>query len=150
MIKELTRNAPTIYFVCSGNIIRSSFAELLARHRGLTNVASYGTTYHNSAIHTRSNDELLRLGVSTDLIRDFHPRHISDLSGFVDRDLHVVMTQDHKDQLEMRGIPPDQIVLITEFINRNDDVADPYFSGNYTEAYSTISQAVDQIITILS
>ena len=68
---DLTKNAKTMYFVCSGNIIRSSFAELLARNQGVENVDSYGTTYHNSSIHDRSQQELVDRGVDSKLIDQF-------------------------------------------------------------------------------
>jgi protein-tyrosine-phosphatase len=149
-IIEKTKIAKTIYFVCSGNIIRSAFAELFARHLGLNNIASYGTTYQNTTIHQRSAIKLKELGVPENWINEFQPRHINSLDEFNDHDLHVIMTNKHHSDLLREGIRESQIVYITEYLGMKVNVEDPYFSNNYEEAYKTISEAVTQIIDILS
>lgn len=147
---ELT-SANTIYFVCSGNIIRSSFAELYARHLDNNNLKfkSYGITYHNTRIHERSEQELLRRNITQSWIDKFRPTHITDIE-FDDDDVHIVMTSKHREQLLQHGVAENKIILIKSLLGQTGDVADPYFADNYDEAYSTIAAAVKQILDITS
>jgi len=149
LINQL-HQATTIYFVCSGNIIRSAYAELLARHLGLDHVASYGTTYRNRRIHRRSAAELQKQQVNQSLIDEFSPTYISEAQPFDPQDLHIVMTEKHRQQLLAAGIDASKIVKITAYIDESGDVADPYFNDNWEEAYRQIGQAVHQITTELS
>ncbi len=56
-----------IYFVCSGNIIRSAFAELYLKQllvdKSDPKIGSFGTTYHNTRIHYKAHEYLSDLGI---------------------------------------------------------------------------------------
>jgi len=149
-LDQLITTADTIYFVCSGNIIRSSFAELYARHLGIDNVSSYGTTYHNKHIHQRSAEKLHEIGVESQVIDNFSPTHLNATAQFTDNDIHIVMTTEHRDKLIAAGVSPNRILKIRELIGDDADVADPYFQNNFDEAYDTIVAAVKQLSSYLS
>ncbi len=90
----------SILFVCTGNMVRSPFAELYARHLGCpVPVSSAATTYRNLGIYPTAAYALLSRGVSREIVTQFRPRHLDDLVSPPDEGIVIFgMTQD---------LPPD-------------------------------------------
>lgn len=147
--KDRLEAANKMYFVCSGNIIRSSFAHLYAHFLEIDHVDSFGTRYHNDVIHPRSAQKLLELGVDQAVIDSFCPKHIDNVNLNSAGDIYFVMTSQHRQDLLGHGISLDSIFFLTELLGYQSDIADPYFEGNYEEAYSIIKKAIDQISKLI-
>ncbi len=134
----------TYVFVCSGNIIRSAFAHLYAQHIGIKNVDSIATTYKNQKIHPETKKQLLKLGIPEEKINKFKPKQISQFK-IPQNPMFIVMTEKHKQQLISKGIPEDKIKKITQFIGKNNDIADPYWTRRFTHAFKTIKECVQAL-----
>ena len=78
-----------IYFVCSGNIIRSALAELYLDHllddRSNVSIRSFGTTYYNTRIHYKTQEYLSNIGISTN---QFVPTLLS-VNGFYSLEIFI-------------------------------------------------------------
>ena len=83
MTRNLQRSleeAEEIVFVCSGNMVRSAFAEIYARHRGIAvDVSSIATTYRNDGLFPQTRRALRELGISEEVLDGFRPTHMDDL-----------------------------------------------------------------------
>ncbi|MHA1170275.1 MAG: arsenate reductase/protein-tyrosine-phosphatase family protein [Candidatus Hodarchaeales archaeon] len=146
----------SILFICSGNIIRSPYAEILFEQMiidaGLKSrfiINSGAVTYHNSKISTLSYNELLKEGVSSSRIRSFYPRHIDDHPQlFSQADLILVMSREHLSKLSRFK---DKSHLLTEFAGLPpEDVPDPYFESTPEKAYSMIKKSLQALISCIS
>jgi protein-tyrosine phosphatase len=148
-----------INFICSGNIIRSPYAEILFEHLikkeknaffHLIHVESGGVRYRNSDISTQSAEMLFREGVSQERINQFTPRYFPDYPSMFDSvDLILVMERSH-----LRSIPlkfSEKAFLLLEFVyGKNEDVPDPYFDPPYEKAYNMIKKALIDLIEIIN
>lgn len=133
-----------IYFVCSGNIIRSAFAELYLKHllgdQSKLIIASFGTTYHNTRIHNKAQEYLSEIGISSD---NFTPTHISEIS--LDGKVIVFgMTKDHLHSLKNQWQDHSNLYLLSEISSDIIEIEDPYFSNNQELAFK---KAFEQIVT---
>lgn len=142
-----------IVFVCSGNIIRSAYADLLCRHSGVVKeVFSVGTTYPNTEIHPNTAQQLRTENVSEELIKSFTPKLVHDVYDRFDESTVVfVMTKQHKKEFVKHHtktkVPNDKVFLLMELLGEKDkDIKDPYWSTNFTETFTTIKQCIDVLL----
>ncbi len=94
-------DADGLVFLCSGNMVRSAFADLYAKHIGCSlPVRSGATIYRNDAIFPDAEEALLARGVDLAVIRAFRPTHIDDLvPGLEARQVFLGMRMHHLDAL---------------------------------------------------
>ena len=84
-LERALRGATGVLFLCSGNMIRSAFAELYARHLGCAlPVRSAATTYRNDAIYPQARAALLARGVPAETIAVFRPTVLLDIPHVVE------------------------------------------------------------------
>ena len=153
----------SINFVCSGNIIRSPYAEilfeklLLEKNTALTTkikVESSGVTYRNYQISRESTQMLLNEGVPRKRIDNFFPRFIGDYPDlFVTNDLILVMESNHLSVIPKYA--KDKAFLLLEFtLGRKEDVPDPFFTPPFGKAYKMIKNSLEilirELVAILS
>ncbi|MHA1145499.1 MAG: arsenate reductase/protein-tyrosine-phosphatase family protein [Candidatus Helarchaeota archaeon] len=145
-----------VLFVCSGNILRSAFAELyfekiLADKHGKTNlvIESGALTYMNDRIAYETKKFLLKEGVSKERIKQFRSRHVDNHPDLFNRaDIIFGMTNGHLSDLKSLGYG-DKSFHINEFaFDKNFDIADPFFSGGYGESFTQVKAACDEILKI--
>lgn len=140
-----------IVFVCSGNIIRSAFAEIYTKHligwRSNKSIRSLGTDYHNSQILDMTRNTLIDKGIDSQKINNFQPTHIS---GFkvenIDDVIFFSMTNHHKTQLQRyfgKGI---KSYLLPKILDENVEIEDPYFTNNYEQVFLKIEKCVNQLV----
>ncbi|MHA2297996.1 MAG: arsenate reductase/protein-tyrosine-phosphatase family protein [Candidatus Hodarchaeales archaeon] len=159
VIKQLTaeKKRVSILFVCSGNIIRSPYAEMLfekmiaEQDHELSSrfkVDSGAVTYKNVNISTMSMNALMAEGVLSERIKKFFPRHIDDHPDlFSQADLILVMTTEHLSRLEKYE---NKSYLITSFAGLSEeDVPDPYFESTPEIAFKMIKDSLQAIINCL-
>ncbi|MFX0182392.1 MAG: hypothetical protein ACFE95_04840 [Candidatus Hodarchaeota archaeon] len=143
----------SILFICSGNIIRSPYAQLLFEHlikddKDLSTkikVESGAVMYRNYSIALESHDELLKEGITSERIAQFKPRHfMDDPSMFQKADLILVMAKGHQRKIPERF--RDKVFLLLEFTNgKSESVPDPYFNPPFSRAYSMIKNSLIQL-----
>ncbi|MHA1994894.1 MAG: arsenate reductase/protein-tyrosine-phosphatase family protein [Candidatus Hodarchaeales archaeon] len=159
--KFVSQNSICMNFICSGNIIRSPYAEILFEHLLLNadidlgkkvQVESGGVRYRNSIISEESAAMLLEEGVPQKRIDKFVPRYFPDYPKMFDSvDLILVMERSH-----LKSIPTeykDKAFTLLDFVyGRDEDVPDPYFDPPFERSFIMIRKAlitiVEQIVSV--
>lgn len=129
-----------VLFLCSGNMIRSAFAELLARHLGCARaVASAATTYRNHGLHPIARRALLARGLDRAPLDAFRSRHVDELPPVAPDTLVLGMTHEHL--AAWRGRGPEGF-LLTALEGRADEIEDPLFTGR-DEVLDDVARCVE-------
>ncbi len=150
--KELIQNEKNdikISFVCTGNIIRSAYAEYLAKkyfHSKNDKKVLFdsGACFHqNSYIHSLPKRLLLQEGYSEELVIAHKPRWIENYpDNFNKTTLFVAMTQRHMDYLDENF--PGKGFLIKEIVEgKKEEVLDPYY---YPEKGEEIMKELKELV----
>lgn len=151
-IPEDLKDVTSILFVCTGNMVRSAFAELYARHLQCPlPVSSAATIYRNSEIFPMTGFALLARGVSREIILKFRPRHLDDLVFPMDEDTVAFgMTRSHLEALSDRGMPENRIFLLNEVLGCTDEIIDPVLDdADFDQVFDTIAQCVEALVNRL-
>jgi len=129
--------ADTIVFLCSGNMVRSAFAELYAGHVGFPKkVLSAGTTYRNDALFPQTARALEALGVDQDRIRAFRPTHLDDLLPRL-RGAPVFLGMRHH---HLEAVDPGFL------LDPASEIADPVLEGaDFERTFARVAAAVDAL-----
>ncbi|MFT5286697.1 MAG: protein-tyrosine-phosphatase [Planctomycetota bacterium] len=146
------KSASGIAFLCSGNMIRSAFAHLYARHLNCPlPVRSAGTIYENTRIHPETAANLVGRGVNSGWTLAFKPTHLSQLLPQLDeRTIVFGMKFEH---LLVLPKDPDftrRSFLLTNLLDRDEELADPMFEGGLENVLDTIAECVDTLVAHLS
>lgn len=141
-----------VLFVCTGNVVRSAFAHLLAVHLGCPLVVrSAATTYRNPSLFTETVRALRARGVSAAAIHAFRPSHLDDLDP--DRTTLVLgMTLEHLRAAVARGWPAERVLLLDAVLdpNRPRPIRDPVLEGADFEAtFDHVARAVRALVARL-
>ena len=143
-----------ILFNCSGNIMRSAYAEMmfekiLQDKFGETRIISEsgGVIYRNDRIAYETKKILIEEGVSPDRIKKFRPRHIDYYhDAFKNADLILTMSTEHLPYLQEFN---DKTFLLNEFaFNEMRNIADPFFEGSTRKSFAEVKKALFKIIDI--
>lgn len=148
-VPEILKDVTGILFVCTGNMVRSPFAELYARHLGCPlPVSSAATIYRNAEIFPVTGFALLARGVPREIITQFRPRHLDDLDfPLDDGTVAFGMTHSHLQSLADRGIPENRIFLLSEVLGRTDEIRDPVLDdADFDPVFETIAECVETLI----
>ncbi|MCB9914037.1 MAG: hypothetical protein H6828_02675 [Planctomycetes bacterium] len=135
-----------LLFVCSGNMVRSAFAELYARHLGLAApVRSAATTYANPSLHPRTRAALLARGVAPEQFAGFRPTRLAALDPPPGAgELVLGMTREHLADARAQGAPGPGL-LLTEAAGLAGEIGDPYFDGGWDEVFATLARCVEAL-----
>jgi len=124
------QEARQVLFLCSGNMIRSAFAELWARHLEIDwPVASAATTYRNERIHPIAARALEARGVAAEAIAAFRPRHVDDLEPTAPTTLVLGMTREHLAAWDGRGPRAWLLSAFDDGSGATVEIEDPMFTG---------------------
>lgn len=143
--------ARAVVFVCSGNMVRSAFAEVQARWRGLElALASCATTFRNDRMLPETARALALRGVPRERCEAFRPTHVDDLPPPWDARLARVdtlvlgMTPAHVEALARRGV---RARLVEELRGAARPLADPVLEGASFEAtFERLEACVDALV----
>ena len=135
-----------ILFLCSGNILRSAFAELYGRHVGVAlPLRSGATVYDNRSLHPGAERALQERGAPRALWRDFRPTPLQRLAPPGPGTLVFGMTAAHLSAFPEHGAR----FLLSEVLGRREDIADPIDLVDMRPIFDTIQSAVDRLRTEL-
>jgi len=154
---------PDIYrimFVCHGNICRSPMAEFIFRHIAEERRLAHRFSASSSATSTEeiwgnvgnpvyppAKAELLKHGISCDGKRAVQLKK----SDYADYDIFVGMDSANiRNMHRILGSDPDgKIHKLLEFAGRNDDVADPWYSGRFDVTWNDIYEGCNALLNSL-
>ena len=150
--KQILKNSnkePKITYVCSGNIIRSAYAEYLSKKYykaeiGRKIIFDSGACFNqNRYMHPLTKNLLLKEGYKDDLLQSFKPRLIENyIDDFNKSSLFIAMTKEHLDYLSNKYA--ENSVLLKELVlNKVEDVKDPYY---YPEEGPEIMEELKEVI----
>ncbi|NVM04582.1 MAG: hypothetical protein HWN67_19825 [Candidatus Helarchaeota archaeon] len=156
MLEKLKNKTGDIHvlFVCSGNIIRSAYSEILFEKMlndkyGKTNIVSESgaLVYKNDSIHYKTKRALLEKGIPKERIKRHKPRHVDYYREMFDNaDIIFVYSKDH---LEDAKEFADKTFLIWEFaFGEKKSIADAFFTGQYDESFAEIDKCLEKILEI--
>lgn len=134
-----------ILFICSGNIIRSAYADFTFNRmveeseilRGRVQVKSGAVQFKNSNIDERTVTVLVKEGFNPDIVRKHIPKHKDDYPEIFDEaDIIIGMTKSHRVNLPKQYRAGDlmKFVMLSELVdNERKDIEDPYFVNTFEE-----------------
>lgn len=130
-----------ILFVCLGNICRSPMAEFvmkdLAKHRTDIYIESAATSPYEvgSPVHHGTRKILNDLGISTN---GKVARQLTT-DDYLNFDLIICMDKQNMNDLKrIFNDTENKIHLLLEYCGRNEEIADPYYSGNFQKTYEDV------------
>ena len=136
-----------IIFVCHGNICRSPMAEFvlkdLVKKEGLEDQifcasAATSTEEIGNPVHPGTRKKLAEVGIDTkgkyaiQLVRRDYEAY----------DYLIAMDQFNKRNMERitGGDPMHKIKLLLEYANRYDEIADPWYTGDFEQTYQDVRE----------
>lgn len=142
-----------ILFICHGNICRSPMAEFVMRDlvekKGLGDrfhIASAATSTEalGSPVHPGTRRILTRLGISCKDKRAVQVRR----EDYTLYDYLIVM--DSRNLINLSRIfpadPEGKIHKLLDFTQRRDDIADPWYTGNFEETYRDVKEGCEGLL----
>ena len=155
LIKLCSKESFSVNFICSGNIIRSPYAEMLfekfvneqASFNIKINVKSGGVVYKNRMISRESAQMLMKEGVPKERISQFSPRYHHDYPDmFKEADLTLVMEKSHLKYIPEKYHQKSFLFLDFVYGKPIGDVPDPYFDPPFERAYNMIKDALKSLL----
>ncbi|MFX1452832.1 MAG: hypothetical protein ACFFCM_18490 [Promethearchaeota archaeon] len=143
-----------ILFVCSGNIIRSAYSEIIFEKMlqdkyGKTNIVSESgaLVYNNDSIHYKTKRALLEKGIPKERIKMHKPKHIDYYREmFENADIIFVYSIDHLNDTKEFA---DKTFLIWEFaFGEKKSISDAFFTGEFDKSFAEIDQCLEKILEI--
>lgn len=137
----------SLLFLCSGNVLRSAFCELYAKHLELPfQISSGATQYRNHAIFPESRAALQELGVPGELLTTFKPRHVEDFTeALTPNTLVFGMTHAHLTAFTETFGDGHDTRLMLSVLGQGGEVDDPYFTERYDETFETLTACIEAL-----
>ncbi|MBR7181285.1 MAG: low molecular weight phosphotyrosine protein phosphatase [Clostridia bacterium] len=145
-----------LLFVCHGNICRSPMAEFVMKRlvaaRGLADrflIASAATSTEEigNLVYPPARAELARHGISCE------GKHAVQLTRADYSRYDMLIGMDSANIRNMQrlfgGDPEGKICKLLSFAGRDDDVADPWYTGNFDVTYRDVSEGCAALLDLL-
>jgi len=151
-LERCLADARGVLFLCSGNMVRSAFADLYARHLGCPlPVSSAATRFRNDHMLRETALALQARGVPLAGIRDFRPRHIVDVAGQLDG-ATLVLAMSHMHLMALESWPGlrRRAFLLGCMLGEESEIADPVLEGaDFRQTFERIACCVDELVSRL-
>jgi len=151
-LESALHEATALRFLCTGNAVRSAFAELYARHLGCPlPVDSAATLYRNAELFPETRAALLERGVAARTLERFAPRHLDRLEPDPDPRLLVLgMSLAHLAAWRARFPGHGNAFRLAEVLGRAEDIADPVLEGAaFRPTFERVACCVEALVARL-
>lgn len=148
-LERALAGARGVLFLCSGNMVRSAFAELYARHlRCPLPVASAATHFRNDHILSETASALVARGVPAAWTRSFRPRHLADVVDELERETLVLgMARMHLEPLERRPALRQRAFLLALVAGEAREIEDPVLDGaDFELTFARVARCVETLV----
>lgn len=142
------RDASSLLFLCTANMVRSAFAELYARHLGIRlPLGSAATVYRRGKLLAGTAEALARRGVPAEELAAFHHSHLDELlDGLDERTVVFGMTRRHLESLSSRPAIRARAHLLGETLGEDQDIPDPVHDGvDFATTFARIAECVEAL-----
>ncbi len=147
----------SILFICHGNICRSPMAEFVMQH--LVRQAGLAQSFHISSAAT-STEEIgndIHYGTRRKLQQEgipFSPRAARQITRADYAQYDYLIGMDSANIRNMNrafgGDPDHKIYKLTFFAGREDDIADPWYTGNFEDTYRDVMEGCQGLLRYLN
>jgi protein-tyrosine-phosphatase len=144
--------ARAVLFLCSGNMVRSAFADLYARHVGCPlPVSSAATHFRNAHIMDETARALETRGGPAGWTRAFRPRHLSDLIDELNESTLILgMSRQHLAALSRRPELLPRAFLLARVVGEAGEIQDPVLEGaDFEHTFRRIATCVEALVKSL-
>ena len=151
-LRRALREAESIRFLCTGNMVRSAFAELYARHLDCPlPVDSAATVYQNDGLYPETRSALEERGVDAELLDAFRSRHLSIVHDLPSAGMLVFgMTEAHLESWIRHHPTHRNSFLLSEALGDGGPIADPVLDGaDFQVVFRTVQRAVENVVAAL-
>lgn len=151
--EQALAGASGVLFLCSGNMVRSAFAELYARHLACPRpVSSAATVFRNDHLLAETARALEARGVPSAWTRAFRPRHLSDVVDELDPHTLVLgMARMHLAALDHRPALRRRAFLVPRLVGETGEIADPVLEGaDFELTFERIAGCVEALVQRLA
>lgn len=148
-----------ILFVCHGNICRSTMAEAIAKYlikenkkEQLFHIESAGTS--EDAIDCSPYRETVRVlkenNISPEVFLKGKRARKLNAKEYDEWDFFIAMDKKNKYNMEklFSGDEKNKIHLIKEYIGKDEDVADPWYTRDFEKTYTELMSAIPELLKI--
>lgn len=146
-------DADYVLFLCTGNMVRSAFADLYARHLGCPlEVRSAATVYRNDHLLDETREALVARGVPRALTESFRPRHVQDvLPELGPRTTVFAMARMHLRALEGHPVLARRAFLLGSLWGTPQEILDPVLDGaDFGRTFERVARCVETLVQRLS
>ena len=152
-LERALAQASAVRFLCTGNVVRSAFAELWARNLGCPlPVDSAATRFQNAALFPETRAALELRGVAPRLLDAFRPRHLDRVPGPPDPQLLVLgMAAEHLAAFGARFPEHPGAFPVLALLGRSGEIADPVLEGaSHERAFADVAACVEALLERLA
>ncbi|MSR62298.1 MAG: hypothetical protein EXS08_07630 [Planctomycetes bacterium] len=149
LLERSLAEARGILFLCSGNMVRSAFADLYARHLGCPlPVGSAASLFRNDRMLRETALALQARGVSPAEIRAFRPGHIADIApGLGEATLVLAMSRMHLQALASWPALQRRSFLLSGVLGETLEIADPVLEGaDFERTFARLARCVEELV----
>ena len=146
-----------ILFICHGNICRSPMAEFVMKDmvkkaklewKFVIASAATSTEELGNPVHRGTREKLREVGISCagKTARQMNRRDYEEYDLLIGMDRYNIRNM----QRICGGDPEGKIHSLLEYAGRHDDIADPWYTGNFEETYADVTEGCTALLKHLT
>ena len=146
----------SVLFVCLGNICRSPMAEMIFKNLAKKNHMEYAFFCESRGISTEEYGKPIYPKTIQKLNEHLIPVESHIVSVVKKEDYHkynYIICMDKENYMDLmqifQGDPSHKVHLLSEFFGSNNDILDPWYTGDFETAYNQIEEGCTSLFDSL-